>query len=115
MDYYGFYTGKVFDAYRYLGAHVEREGVTFRTFAPSAQRISLIGEFSSWEECPMHKVYDGNFWECYIPGCQTWHDVQVPHLPAVRILYRPLRPLRIWHGAASQECFYYPGPLYLPF
>ena len=52
MDYYGFYTGKVFDAYRYLGAHAEREGVTFRTFAPSAQRISLIGEFSSWEDVP---------------------------------------------------------------
>lgn len=70
MDYYGFYTGKVFDAYRYLGAHAERKGVTFRTFAPSAQRISLIGEFSSWEECPMHKVYDGNFWECFIPDAR---------------------------------------------
>ena len=70
MDYYGFYTGKVFDAYRYLGAHAEREGVTFRTFAPSAQRISLIGEFSSGEEGPMHKVYDGNFWECYIPDAR---------------------------------------------
>lgn len=70
MDYYGFYTGKAFDAYRYLGAHVEKEGVTFRTFAPSAQRISLIGEFSNWEECPMHKVYDGNFWECYIPDAR---------------------------------------------
>ena len=46
MDYYGFYTGKIFDAYRYLGAHVEEEGVTFCTFAPSAQRISLIGEFA---------------------------------------------------------------------
>ena len=22
MDFYGFYTGKVFDAYKYLGAHV---------------------------------------------------------------------------------------------
>lgn len=70
MDYYGFYTGKVFDAYRYLGAHVEKDGVTFRTFAPSAQRISLIGEFSGWEERPMHKVYDGNFWECRIEGAK---------------------------------------------
>ena len=23
MDFYGFYTGKIFDAYKYLGAHVE--------------------------------------------------------------------------------------------
>ena len=23
MDFYGFYTGKIFDAYKYLGAHVD--------------------------------------------------------------------------------------------
>lgn len=48
MDFYGFYTGKVFDAYRFLGAHPEAKGVTFRTFAPGAARISLIGEFTDW-------------------------------------------------------------------
>ncbi len=42
MDFYGFYTGKIFDAYRFLGAHPEAEGVTFRTFAPGAARIALI-------------------------------------------------------------------------
>ena len=63
MDFYGFYTGKVFDAYKYLGAHVTDTGVTFRTFAPSASKISVIGEFNEWEESPMEKVYDGNFWE----------------------------------------------------
>ena len=63
MDFYGFYTGKVFDAYRYLGAHATGQGTVFRTFAPSASRISVIGEFSEWEECPMEKVHDGNFWE----------------------------------------------------
>ncbi len=65
MDFYGFYTGKVFDAYRFLGAHPEAKGVTFRTFAPGAARISLIGEFTDWQEMEMHKIYDGNFWECY--------------------------------------------------
>lgn len=69
MDYYKFYAGKSFDAYRYLGAHVEkknsdgREEVVFRTFAPSASKIAVIGEFNRWEESPMKKVYDGNFWE----------------------------------------------------
>ena len=53
MDFYGFYTGKVFDAYKYLGAHVTKEGVVFRTFAPSASKISVIGEFNDWEESPM--------------------------------------------------------------
>ena len=63
MDFYGFYTGKIFDAYKYLGAHTEKGGVVFRTFAPSASKISVIGEFNDWEESPMEKVHDGNFWE----------------------------------------------------
>ena len=60
MDFYGFYTGKIFDAYKYLGAHVEEKGVTFRTFAPSASRITLIGDFNDWQEWEMNKVSDGN-------------------------------------------------------
>ncbi len=63
MDFYGFYTGKIFDAYRFLGAQVTAAGVVFRTFAPSASKISVIGEFTEWEELPMEKVRDGNFWE----------------------------------------------------
>ena len=70
MDFYGFYTGKIFDAYRYLGAHTEAEGTTFRTFAPAASRISLIGEFNHWEGQEMSRVSDGNFWECYISGAK---------------------------------------------
>ena len=63
MDFYGFYTGKIFDAYKYLGAHVTEKGVVFRTFAPSASKISVIGEFNDWEERPMEKAHDVNFWE----------------------------------------------------
>lgn len=70
MDFYGFYTGKIFDAYRYLGAHTEAEGTTFRTFAPAASRISLIGEFNHWEGQEMSRVSDGNFWECHVPGAK---------------------------------------------
>ena len=70
MDFYGFYTGKEFEAYRFLGAHVREHGVTFRTFAPAASRISVIGEFNGWTETPMNKVYDGNFWECRVEHAQ---------------------------------------------
>ena len=66
MDLYGFYTGKEFEAYRFLGAHACETGTVFRTFAPNAERISVIGEFNGWQETPMHKVHDGNFWECWI-------------------------------------------------
>ncbi len=66
MDFYGFYTGKIFDAYKWLGAHLDENGAVFRTFAPGARRVSLIGEFCGWDEIPMKKAYDGNFWECRV-------------------------------------------------
>lgn len=71
MDYYGFYTGTEFEAYKYLGAHCYDDRTVFRTFAPGAERISVIGEFSGWNETPMYKVGDGNFWECCISGAKS--------------------------------------------
>ena len=71
MDFHGFYTGKIFDAYQYLGAHITDAGVVFRTFAPGAQKVSLIGECSQWREYDMNRVYDGNFWECYVDGASA--------------------------------------------
>ena len=67
MDYYGFYTGKIFDAYEYLGAHIENGGGTFRTFAPNAAHVALIGEATGWQERPMDRVFNQHFWECHIP------------------------------------------------
>lgn len=70
MDLYGFYTGTEFEAYQYLGAHECESGIIFRTFAPNAEKISLIGEFNGWEETPMYKINDGNFWECRVEHAQ---------------------------------------------
>lgn len=71
MDFYNFYTGKEFEAYQFLGAHVFAGGTVFRTFAPAAVHIAVIGEFNNWTEAPMHKIHDGNFWECTIPEAQA--------------------------------------------
>lgn len=60
MDAYGFYTGQSFDAYEWLGAHVEGERTVFRTFAPNASGVCLL---YGQQEIPMMKVYDGNFYE----------------------------------------------------
>ena len=70
MDMYGFYTGKILDAYKYMGCHLTEEAAVFRTFAPEATEISVIGDFNNWSEAPMKKIYDGNFWECEIPNVQ---------------------------------------------
>lgn len=66
MDFYGFYTGQVFDAYEYLGAHRAGEGWIFRVFAPNAARVTLLGEFTDWIEYEMNRVNDGNFFEVYV-------------------------------------------------
>lgn len=66
MDFYNFYTGKEFEAHEFLGAHVSGNGTTFRTFAPAASHIAVIGEFNNWTDTPMYKIHDGNYWECFI-------------------------------------------------
>ena len=68
MDYYGFYTGKIFDAYKYLGCHLEGDKAVFRVFAPAAKRVCLIGECNDWTESDMARVYNGQFWEIEVPG-----------------------------------------------
>ena len=70
MDMYGFYTGKILNAYEYLGCHMTKGGAIFRTFAPAAKRIAVVGEFNEWKETEMNKIYDGNFWECHVPNAK---------------------------------------------
>lgn len=68
---YGFYTGRILDAYEYLGCHYAGNEAIFRTFAPAATRISVIGDFNNWTEEPMNRIYDGNFWECKISNVKV--------------------------------------------
>ena len=64
MDFYGFYTGEIFDAHEFLGAHTTSEGTTFRTFAPQAQKVELLLN----NQCiPMEKIYNGQFFEVTVP------------------------------------------------
>lgn len=63
MNISDFYDGKCFDAYRYLGACYSKSGTVFRTYAPNAEKVSLIGDFSDWQELPMTAVNDGRFYE----------------------------------------------------
>ena len=70
MDYYNFYKGQCFDAYEFFGAHVTDQNTWFRTYAPAANRVAVIGEFNDWTETPMQRAYDGSTWECCIPAAQ---------------------------------------------
>ena len=66
MDIYGFYAGEVFDAYKYMGAHIENDQVVFRTYAPHASRVELIGEFNNWSGTEMYRLEDNKFFECRV-------------------------------------------------
>ena len=64
MDFYGFYTGQMFDAYEFLGAHPVLGGTVFRTFAPGAAGVDLL---LNGQPRPMQKMGDGNFYELTVP------------------------------------------------
>lgn len=64
MNLYEFYMGKEFEAYKYLGAHQEGGELVFRTFAPQAERVSLIAQCNDWREVEMCRIHDGRFYEC---------------------------------------------------
>lgn len=68
MDFYNFYSGHCYDAYEFFGAHVTDQGTWFRTYAPAADNVSVIGEFNDWVDTPMNRSYDGSVWECFIPS-----------------------------------------------
>ena len=50
-----FYTGHWFEAYRYFGAHREKDGYVFRVFAPGAKGVTVVGAFSGWQEVPLYQ------------------------------------------------------------
>lgn len=49
--------GEAFDAYEYFGAHPQKNGVVFKTYAPAARKVSVIGEFNEWKETPMEQLH----------------------------------------------------------
>ena len=71
MDLEKFYGGREFEAYEYLGAHVGKEGTIFRTYAPQAVKVSVVGEFNDFKETFMEPVEDGKFYECFIPQAEA--------------------------------------------
>ncbi len=70
MDIYGFYTGKIFDAYDFLGCHLDGNRGYFRTYAPNASRVTVIGEFTGWKDYEMYRIHDGKFWELITDGVE---------------------------------------------
>lgn len=77
FDLHLFSEGKHWHAYRILGAHQHTvegiEGILFSTWAPSAQRVSVVGDFNQWDgrQNPMRVRGDSGVWELFIPGIEA--------------------------------------------
>ena len=69
MNLHEFYIGKAFDAYEYFGAHLTKNGVLFRVYAPNAEKIEVIGEFNDWDETKdkMKRGEPLGIYTCFVP------------------------------------------------
>ncbi len=77
FDIHLFTKGKLYQCYKILGSHaIEVDGIAgilFATWAPNAQRVSVIGDFNQWDgRChPMRARGGSGLWELFIPGVEA--------------------------------------------
>ena len=73
---YLFHQGTYYQAYEYMGAHPcpDGKGYVFRTWAPNAIRINVVGDFNGWDNTknPMKKISDGGVWEAVVQDAKQF-------------------------------------------
>jgi 1,4-alpha-glucan branching enzyme len=76
-DLHLFGEGKHWHIYRMLGTHRRQidgiNGTLFAVWAPSAERVSVVGDFNNWDgrTHPMRIRGNSGVWELFIPGLGT--------------------------------------------
>jgi 1,4-alpha-glucan branching enzyme len=76
FDLYLFGEGRHWNLYRVLGSHEHEvdgiRGVLFATWAPNAERVSIVGDFNQWDgRCHQMRSRGGSgVWELFIPELQ---------------------------------------------
>ena len=73
---YLFHQGTYYHAYEFLGCHPEtrgdEKGFVFRTWAPNALSISVLGDFNDWKSDahPMERISKQGVWEVFVAGAK---------------------------------------------
>lgn len=80
MSLYLFHQGTNFESYRYMGCHVEVKSgkfhYTFRTWAPNAKTVSVVGDFCDWENGQaMQRISENGVWELQINSKDSLHGM----------------------------------------
>ena len=76
MDLHFFNEGTDIRVHHKLGSHIQAVngvmGVSFAVWAPSAQCVSVVGDFNNWDGHyhPMRRLGASGVWELFIPGLQ---------------------------------------------
>lgn len=73
MNIQDFYNGNEWFAYRYFGAHVEKDGVRFIVYAPKAKKVALIGEFNCWRDSVMSNNGRGGIYTIFVENAKVGH------------------------------------------
>jgi len=91
IDLHLFGEGRHEQIYQKLGAHPithnGKEGVSFAVWAPSAERVSVVGNFNDWDGAKhaMRALGSSGVWEIFIPGLAAGelykYEIKSPGLP----------------------------------
>lgn len=80
LPVYLFHQGTYYRAYDFMGAHFDevdgQKGVIFRTWAPKAENVSVVGDFNDWNafSLPMKRISEGGIYEAFAPGVKEYSN-----------------------------------------
>ncbi|MGG7055358.1 1,4-alpha-glucan branching protein GlgB [Nitrosomonas sp. ANs5] len=115
-DLYLFNEGRLYQAYRMLGAHrVKNHGVTgirFAVWAPNAERVSVVGDFCRWDGrvYPMSIHPDSGVWELFIPDLPAGmlYKYEIRNRTSGAIMLKT-DPYASWHELRPNNAAYTPN------
>ncbi len=100
-DFIKFGSGIHYHIFEKLGAHIKTrngvDGTEFAVWAPSASRVSVIGDFNNWDGrlCQMHRLDPIGIFEIFVPGASEFDGYQFEVKTRSGLVYKRPDPFAI--------------------